>query len=59
MSSTYNDFNRNLIKHLRENKGKAPAGPFEGRDLVTLPEAEMRAIRLYLQTVPPEALGRR
>ena len=30
---TYQEFNRNLIKHLRENKGKAPAGPFEGRDL--------------------------
>jgi deazaflavin-dependent oxidoreductase (nitroreductase family) len=36
MSSTFNDFNRNLINHLRENKGKAPAGPFEGRDLVIL-----------------------
>jgi len=36
MSSPYNDFSRNLIKHLRENKGKAPAGPFEGRDLVIL-----------------------
>jgi len=36
MSSTYNDFNRNLIKHLRENNGKAPAGPFEGRELVIL-----------------------
>ncbi len=36
MSSTYQDFNRNLIKHLRENNGKAPAGPFEGRDLVIL-----------------------
>ena len=33
---TYQEFNRNLIKHLRENKGKAPAGPFEGRDLVIL-----------------------
>lgn len=36
MSSTYNDFNRTLIQHLRENKGKAPAGPFEGRSLVIL-----------------------
>jgi deazaflavin-dependent oxidoreductase (nitroreductase family) len=36
MSSTYNDFNRNLIKHLRDNHGKAPAGPFEGRQLVIL-----------------------
>jgi deazaflavin-dependent oxidoreductase (nitroreductase family) len=36
MSSTYNDFNRNLIKHLRENNGKAPASPFEGRELVIL-----------------------
>jgi deazaflavin-dependent oxidoreductase (nitroreductase family) len=36
MSSTYNDFNQNLIKHLRANNGKAPAGPFEGRELVIL-----------------------
>ena len=36
MSSTYNDFNRNLIKHLRAHDGKAPAGPFEGRDLLIL-----------------------
>jgi deazaflavin-dependent oxidoreductase (nitroreductase family) len=36
MSSTYNDFNQSLIKHLRANHGKAPAGPFEGRELVIL-----------------------
>jgi deazaflavin-dependent oxidoreductase (nitroreductase family) len=36
MSSTYNDFNRTLIEHLRANQGKAPAGPFEGRSLVIL-----------------------
>ena len=36
MSSTYQDFNRSLIQHLRANGGKAPAGPFEGRDLVIL-----------------------
>jgi deazaflavin-dependent oxidoreductase (nitroreductase family) len=36
MSSTYQDFNRTLIQHLRANGGKAPAGPFEGRDLVIL-----------------------
>ena len=36
MSSTYADFSRNLIQHLRANGGKAPAGPFEGRDLVIL-----------------------
>jgi deazaflavin-dependent oxidoreductase (nitroreductase family) len=34
--SSYHDYNRDLIKHLRDNKGKAPAGPFEGRDLVIL-----------------------
>ncbi len=36
MSSTYLDFNRSLIKHLRENEGKAPDGPFKGRELVIL-----------------------
>jgi deazaflavin-dependent oxidoreductase (nitroreductase family) len=36
MSSTFNDFNRNLIQHLRANGGKAPAGPFEGRELMIL-----------------------
>jgi deazaflavin-dependent oxidoreductase (nitroreductase family) len=36
MSSTYQDFNRNLIQHLRDNGGKAPAGPFEGRELLIL-----------------------
>lgn len=36
MSSTYNDFNRTLIEHLRAHGGKAPAGPFEGRSLVIL-----------------------
>jgi deazaflavin-dependent oxidoreductase (nitroreductase family) len=36
MSSTYNDFNQTLIKHLRENKGKAPDGPFKDRSLVIL-----------------------
>jgi len=36
MSSTYQDFNRNLIEHLRANRGVAPPGPFLGRDLVIL-----------------------
>jgi len=36
MSSTYQDFNRTLIEHLRANRGVAPPGPFEGRDLVIL-----------------------
>jgi len=36
MSSTYQDFNRNLIEHLRANRGVATAGPFQGRDLVIL-----------------------
>ena len=36
MSSTYQDFNRTLIQHLRANGGKSPPGPFEGRDLVIL-----------------------
>ena len=36
MSSTYNDFSRNLIDHLRANKGKAPDGPFKDRSLVIL-----------------------
>ena len=36
LSSSYHDFNRTLIDHLRTNGGKAPAGPFEGRSLVIL-----------------------
>src|SRR5712691_531233 len=36
MSSTYQDFNRKLIEHLRANRGEAPPGPFFGRDLVIL-----------------------
>lgn len=34
--SSYGDFNRNLVAHLRANHGKAPAGPFEGRELLIL-----------------------
>jgi deazaflavin-dependent oxidoreductase (nitroreductase family) len=34
MSSTYNDFNRALIKDLREHGGKATSGPFVGRDVM-------------------------
>jgi deazaflavin-dependent oxidoreductase (nitroreductase family) len=34
MSSTYRDFNRSLIKDLREHGGKATSGPFMGRDLM-------------------------
>ena len=36
MSSTYQDFNRNLIEHLRAHGGVAPPGRFQGRDLVIL-----------------------
>jgi deazaflavin-dependent oxidoreductase (nitroreductase family) len=36
MSSTYNDFSRTLIEHLRANRGVSPPGPFEGRSLVIL-----------------------
>lgn len=36
MSTSFQDFNRNLIKDLRENKGKATSGPFMGRDVLIL-----------------------
>jgi deazaflavin-dependent oxidoreductase (nitroreductase family) len=36
MSSTYQDFNRALIKELREHGGKASSGPFAGRDMLIL-----------------------
>ena len=36
MSNSYQDFNRNLIKDLRTNGGKASSGPFVGRDLLIL-----------------------
>jgi deazaflavin-dependent oxidoreductase (nitroreductase family) len=36
MSSTYQDFNRSLIQHLRSSGGTAPAGPFAGRELLIL-----------------------
>jgi deazaflavin-dependent oxidoreductase (nitroreductase family) len=36
MSGTYVDFNRNLIKDLREHGGKATSGPFMGRDVLIL-----------------------
>jgi deazaflavin-dependent oxidoreductase (nitroreductase family) len=36
MSSSYQDFNRNLVKDLREHGGKATSGPFVGRDLVII-----------------------
>jgi len=36
MSTSYQDFNRNLINDLRANGGKATSGPFMGRDLVIL-----------------------
>ena len=35
MSTSYQDFNRNLIKDLRAN-GKATSGPFIGRDVLIL-----------------------
>ena len=36
MSSTFQDFNRALIKDLRAHGGKATSGPFEGRDVLIL-----------------------
>lgn len=36
MSSSFHDFNRNLIKDLREHGGKATQGPFRGRDVLIL-----------------------
>jgi deazaflavin-dependent oxidoreductase (nitroreductase family) len=36
VSSTYNDFNANLIKDLRANRGEASSGPFLGRPLLIL-----------------------
>ena len=36
MSTSFLDFNRNLIKDLRENKGQATSGPFQGRDVLIL-----------------------
>ena len=35
MSTSFQDFNRNLIKDLRAN-GKATSGPFEGREVLIL-----------------------
>lgn len=34
--SSYQDFNRDLIKDLRTHEGKATSGPFEGRDVLIL-----------------------
>lgn len=36
MSSSFRDFNRNLIKDLRAHGGKATSGPFLGRDVLIL-----------------------
>jgi deazaflavin-dependent oxidoreductase (nitroreductase family) len=36
MSSTFQDFNRALIKDLRAHGGKATSGPFEGRAVLIL-----------------------
>jgi deazaflavin-dependent oxidoreductase (nitroreductase family) len=36
VSTSFQEFNRNLIKDLRENKGKATSGPFQGRDVLIL-----------------------
>lgn len=35
MSTSYQEFNRNLIKDIRAN-GKATSGPFEGREVLVL-----------------------
>jgi deazaflavin-dependent oxidoreductase (nitroreductase family) len=36
MTNSYQDFNRDLIKDLRANRGKATSGPFQGRDVLIL-----------------------
>ena len=36
MSSSFRDFNTNLIKDLRANGGKPSGGPFYGRDMIIL-----------------------
>jgi deazaflavin-dependent oxidoreductase (nitroreductase family) len=36
MSSTFQDFSRNLIADLRANGGKPTGGPFKGRDVLIL-----------------------
>ncbi len=36
MSSSFRDFNNNLIKDLRAHGGKATSGPFMGRDVLIL-----------------------
>lgn len=36
MSSTFGDFNRQLVEHLRSHGGRATGGPFQGRDLLIL-----------------------
>ncbi len=36
VSSSFGDFNKNLIKDLRANGGKATSGPFKGRDVLIL-----------------------
>ena len=36
MSNSYEDFNTNLIKDMRANRGKPASGPFKGRDVLIL-----------------------
>ena len=36
MSNSYEDFNTNLIKDMRANRGKPTTGPFKGRDVLIL-----------------------
>ncbi len=36
MSNSYEDFNTNLIKDMRANRGKPTSGPFKGRDVLIL-----------------------
>jgi deazaflavin-dependent oxidoreductase (nitroreductase family) len=36
MSNSYSDFNTNLIKDLRANRGRASGGPFKGGDVLIL-----------------------
>jgi deazaflavin-dependent oxidoreductase (nitroreductase family) len=36
VSTTYQDFNRSLVRDLREHGGRATSGPFQGRDVLIL-----------------------
>ena len=46
MSNSWGDFNRQLIKDLRANGGRASGGPFRGRDVLILTTKGARSGRL-------------